>query len=104
MNNWRTMTLTMSLAPTRKSAHSETKRFREIPKKTVAKPNPATHHSIREPAWRPSGLCASNMAITRSEERRVGKECRSGGAAGPGNKKNAAERQAHYSCDNSALK
>ena len=51
----RTMTLTMSVAPTKTSAASESARLCEMPNNTVQTPNPATHHSMERPALRRSG-------------------------------------------------
>ena len=47
---WRTTTLTLSKAPTRNIAASESQRLRDRPKTIVAAPKPATAQSIVRPA------------------------------------------------------
>ena len=57
------MTLTMSVAPTKINAISDSTRLCEIPNNTVNAPNPATHHNIVRPAFRRIGRYARISAI-----------------------------------------
>src|SRR3977135_4522921 len=57
------MTLTMSVAPTKTKAISDSTRLCEIPNNTVNAPNPATHHNIVRPAFRRIGRYARIIAL-----------------------------------------
>ena len=60
------ITLTLSNAPTRNSKPSDNQNNLDNPKRTVAMPNPVTHHSKVLPARFIGGRCATVSAIAKA--------------------------------------